>query len=188
MSFLVPGFPHLEGSETSLLFFTARWYALTSPERLIAFSTPPELTNYLVGSSALDSRPSAREGRRRLDFREVPRHCKPRKAHFLNTNGLELDSNWCRITSTMPLWLVPVVPVYVLPSVWPRLASTLLVSPSSSLLVLTLSLPRVVSMLLLESRLLPIGFFGTCSTPKCISLTREIACTRMTGDGTCTTP
>lgn len=53
----------------------------------------------------------------------------------------------------MPSSSVPVVPVCVPPSVWPRLASTLPVFPSCSPREVTLSLPRVVSTLPLESRL-----------------------------------
>lgn len=75
------------------------------------------------------------------------------------------QKNTLSLTTSMMLSLsVLVVPVFVLPSVLLRLVSTLLVFPSFSLLVPTQLLLRVVSTLLSE------------------------ICTRITGNGTCTTP
>lgn len=90
----------------------------------------------------------------------------------------------------MPLLWVPVVPVCVRLSVWPKPVSTLLVFPSFSLREVILSPLRVVSTQLSES-----GCFPLCVPRLVGSLNRSVhganiygyaACTKTTGDGTCT--
>ena len=94
---------------------------------------------------------------------QISRHCTSSKAvgYLIWRNILSINP-LSRTTSTMRSSLVPVAPVCEQPSVLLRPASTLPAYRSSSLLDLTQSPLRVVSMPPLET------------------------CTRTTGDGTCT--
>jgi hypothetical protein len=143
------GFPCFAGPETSFLFFKARRYALDCSN--------PQPTNAPLTTTA----PARIWSNQPLRAKESNGYLTDkypiivRQYHYPDGQEVDCVSNLCRITSTMPSLSVPVVPVCALLSVWPRLDSRLLVSPSCSPQEVTLSLLRVVSTLPLESRFPP---------------------------------